>query len=313
MISIIVPVYNAEKTLRQCLDSIICQSPHNYEVIVVDDGSIDASPMICDEYARKYDCITTIHKRNAGVSSARNVGIEAAKGKLVTFVDADDWVEPNYCMTIANTEADLTFFAEKWHYSDGSTCTFDSGEDEINENIKAINEKLFYLRKNSENHEYFGFTWNKVFRLDIIRKYNLRFEEGLSFREDEVFTQEYSQHIHSLRILSDRLYNYRCTQTGLTFRTKTPNEYLLLISKIQEEARRTSINALKEYELSRIPKLYFLAMKSESNKKRCIELFQELRCFCKNNHVRIPTRSVKYILKHFSLLKIYIKACYSKS
>lgn len=308
MISIIVPVYNAEHTLAQCLGSLLCQDYEQYEVIVVDDGSTDESSAICDEYSQKDNHVRVIHKRNGGVSSARNAGLEVAHGEFVTFVDADDWVEPNYCATIAaKMDADLMFFAEIWHYPDGALRVFDAGDAEIRDNKEKINEKLFYLRKNPDNHEYFGFTWNKVFRLDIISKYKVRFEENLSFCEDEVFTQEYCQHISSLRILSDGLYNYRRTLTGLTFSPKPAEEYLLLILKIEEEARRTSISAFTRFQLSRIPRLYFLAMKSEKNAEQCIILFQELRCFCKENKVRIPTRSMKYILKHFRLLKAYIR------
>lgn len=96
MISIIVPIYNSAKYLAQCIDSIICQSYTDWELILVDDGSKDQSGRICDEYAKQDHRITVIHQPNKGVSSARNVGIAIAKGEYLCFVDADDWLEPSF-------------------------------------------------------------------------------------------------------------------------------------------------------------------------------------------------------------------------
>ena len=94
LISIVVPVYNAEKTLEKCLDSILCQTYHCLEIILVNDGSTDSSGNICDDYATKDNRIQVIHKQNGGVSSARNVGIDAASGDYIGFVDSDDWIDP---------------------------------------------------------------------------------------------------------------------------------------------------------------------------------------------------------------------------
>lgn len=95
-ISIIVPVYNAEKTLHRCTNSIINQLYQNWELLLIDDGSTDNSSVICDEYVRKDKRIRVFHKENGGVSSARNVGLDNAEGEWITFIDSDDWVENNY-------------------------------------------------------------------------------------------------------------------------------------------------------------------------------------------------------------------------
>ena len=92
LISIIVPVYNVDKYLSKCIDSIISQTYNDIELILVDDGSPDNSPKICDEYARKDNRIIVIHKENGGVSSARNAGLDIAKGKYIGFVDPDDYI-----------------------------------------------------------------------------------------------------------------------------------------------------------------------------------------------------------------------------
>ena len=95
-ISIIVPVYNAEKYLRRCIDSILSQSFTDFELILIDDGSTDLSPQICDEYASRDNRIKLIYKKNAGVSAARNDGLDIAQGEFITFVDSDDWVDERY-------------------------------------------------------------------------------------------------------------------------------------------------------------------------------------------------------------------------
>ena len=95
LLSVIVPVYNVEKYLKRCLESILVQSWNDYEIILVDDGSTDSSAQICDLYAEKYEMIRVIHKENKGLSDTRNRGIEEASGEYVYFPDSDDWLEPN--------------------------------------------------------------------------------------------------------------------------------------------------------------------------------------------------------------------------
>ncbi len=96
LISVVVPVYNVQKYLKKCINSIVGQSYKNLQIILIDDGSTDDSGIICDEYAKKYQNIEVVHKKNGGLSDARNVGIKKSKGKYITFIDSDDYVEPDY-------------------------------------------------------------------------------------------------------------------------------------------------------------------------------------------------------------------------
>ena len=107
MISIIVPIYNAESTLKKCIDSILTQSNHDFELILVDDGSKDASPAICDEYTKRDARVKVYHKENGGVSSARNLGLDYANGDWITFIDADDEVSNGYLSDISRHSEDV--------------------------------------------------------------------------------------------------------------------------------------------------------------------------------------------------------------
>lgn len=109
LLSVIIPVYNVEKYLKRCLESILVQSWNDYEIILVDDGSTDSSPLICDSYAEKYAMIRVIHKENKGLSDTRNRGIEQAFGEYVYFPDSDDWLEPNTFSELSDVIEELTY------------------------------------------------------------------------------------------------------------------------------------------------------------------------------------------------------------
>ena len=126
-VSVIIPVYNVESYLRKCVDSIIGQTLINIEIILVDDGSTDRSGSICDEYRRQDGRIQVIHKANGGLSSARNVGIDAASAPYIMFLDSDDWAEPGFCEipydAAVDTNSDLVIF-QTCYVKDGKQVEF---------------------------------------------------------------------------------------------------------------------------------------------------------------------------------------------
>lgn len=123
-ISIIVPIYKIERYLRQCIDSILAQTFTDFELLLIDDGSPDECPVICDEYAEKDERIRVIHKQNGGVTSARNEGLYNAKGNWIIYVDGDDWIEPTYIEELYNAviknNADIAICGLRFAYEDGS-------------------------------------------------------------------------------------------------------------------------------------------------------------------------------------------------
>ena len=195
-ITVVVSVYNMEKYLHRCMNSLLEQTYKEYEIILVDDGSTDSSQRLCDSYAQKYsNKVKCIHKKNGGLSSARNCGIEAANSRYVIFPDPDDWVEPDYLQRFIE--------AQKIHPSAliccGYVVEFEEQRNAIVENGKTI----AYCREQAQLHllkstKINGFAWNKLYDIQVIRAYNLRFLDDVGTKEDLDFAFRYMEHIDSV-------------------------------------------------------------------------------------------------------------------
>ena len=208
LISIIVPVYNVEKYLRQCLDSIIAQTFADWECILVDDGSKDKSGSICDEYAQKDNRFKVIHKLNGGVSSARNLGIEEAKGKWLYFCDADDTLLPKALEILLDGEKENCQFVMAGFnkfLSDGSLKESYSGEIKRKISVDDAIKELY----TPTNLSYQGYLWCKLFLSEIVSDYNIRFDEKIFFNEDRLFIMQYlCQMEASVYYTTMPVYNY---------------------------------------------------------------------------------------------------------
>lgn len=204
-ISIILPVYNAEKTLQKCIKSILKQDFIDFELIIINDGSDDDTLFICKNYAEKDNRIELISQSNKGVSSARNIGLDKAKGKYICFVDADDWAEQGYLSAffryniIPNKEIVI------------QSC-YESSDKETS--IKCILPDKLYNQTDftsifTELHILgYGYPFAKLYQTDIIKKYNLRFDTNIHFIEDLLFFLNYFQHMESVRTVSEAHYYY---------------------------------------------------------------------------------------------------------
>ena len=202
MISIVIPIYNTEKHLHSCVDSILAQTFLDFELILINDGSKDASGKICDEYAQKDARIRVFHKENGGVASARNLGIENAIGEWITFVDSDDFMPLDALQYLSeNNCEDLIVGGYKNH------C---SGELIVPTNEKEIIDIFSFKEFLSQNLNttLFRTPWCKLFKRDIIDRGNLRFDELLVFGEDTVFVTTYLLYCKSIRIVNKYCYNY---------------------------------------------------------------------------------------------------------
>ena len=206
LISIIVPVYNAEKYLRQCLDSVVAQSYTNWECLLVDDGSKDLSCSICDEYELKDQRFKAIHKQNQGVSHSRNYGIEHATGDWITFLDSDDYISESYLSDfILSGNYDLISCGQQnFGFSTNSICWVEKKAIDV----KRIPRDFINQKKHPANNRYL-FCWGHLFRSAIIKDANLRFDEYLRVGEDTNFVLEYVSRCSTIVQLPVCNINYR--------------------------------------------------------------------------------------------------------
>lgn len=215
LVSVIVPVYNVEKYLTRCLDSICNQTYCNLEIILVDDGSSDNSGRICDEYAKKDKRIRTKHKQNAGVSAARNDGLDIATGDYITFVDSDDYVAPEmYEMLIAKIQTQNADIAVCGYFQEGNDGVFRinwKGTDEVC--LTQLEQIECLLR----NRYYTCSLWDKLYRSDILR--NIRFDESIHHYEDYLFLYEAMQYSHKAVFTPQGCYYY-CNNEQSVARSK---------------------------------------------------------------------------------------------
>lgn len=214
--SIIVPVYNSEPYLEKCLDSILDQNYPDFEVILIDDGATDRSGAICDEYALKDARIRVFHEKNGGVSFARNKGLSVACGKYISFVDSDDWVAPDYLSVYVEARArfdyDLVYIEMAIAQENGESTTFcmrNLAAEEKNELLDVLKFLLF-------DYKEFGFTCNKSFKRDLIKRYNLRFDQNYSLGEDRLFTLDYCCYTQSVKLSPNQTYYYRMNEYSLS-------------------------------------------------------------------------------------------------
>ena len=193
MVSIIVPVYNAEKTIRRCVDSILNQEYTDFELILVDDGSTDLSGIICDEYASEDKRVHVIHKENTGVSDSRNLALDAARGTYLQFLDADDWITPNatrlFLETALRYQCDMVI--SDFYRVVGERVSHKGAIEEDGLLTKA--EFAAQMMENPADF-YYGVLWNKFYRRDIVEKQKLRMDTSISWCEDFMFNLEYIRH-----------------------------------------------------------------------------------------------------------------------
>ncbi|MED2983982.1 MULTISPECIES: glycosyltransferase [Bacillus cereus group] len=180
-ISIIVPVYNVEKFLSQCIDSILGQSFHNYEIILVNDGSQDGSKTICERYASNYEFIQVINKENGGLSDARNTGLKIARGNYILFVDSDDYIAQNALTEInkvleINPDIDVVFLEAAKVFEDGSIVPMNDGYEKESIHKKTYEEVMRHI---SELAKFPGSACTKLIKRKLIIENDLYFEKGL--------------------------------------------------------------------------------------------------------------------------------------
>lgn len=258
-VSIIVPVYNAQKTVGRCIESITGQEFQDFELILVDDGSKDESGAICDAYAQKDSRIRVIHKENSGVSDSRNLALDEAKGEYIQFLDSDDWI---------TTDATSLFYrAATEHHCDMVISDFYrvigqrvSHKGDIDDDVIMTREDFAAHMMENPADFYYGVLWNKFFRRELIEKYHLRMDSSISWCEDFMFNLEYIRHADSFYALRVPIYYYVKTKgslasQGLSF-TKTMNMKRMVFAYYHNFYK--SILTEEDYEKNRLQVYRFL-------------------------------------------------------
>ena len=213
-VSFIVPVYNAEKAIERCANSILKQEFQDLELILVDDGSKDNSPAILDRLAEEDSRVKVIHQPNGGVSKARNNGIAAASGTYLQFADADDWVSPDssklMVRTMEENGCDMVVgdFYRVWEDNVAIKGSIDTDEP------MTVQEYAKHLLEDPASY-YYGVIWNKIYRRSLIEEYDVKMDEDVSYSEDFLFNLEYLKHCKTVCALHVPVYYYVKTEGSL--------------------------------------------------------------------------------------------------
>lgn len=202
-ISVIVPIYNIERYLRQCIDSILAQTFTNFELLLIDDGSPDGCPAICDEYAKKDARIRVFHKPNGGLTSARNYGLDNAKGKWIMHIDGDDWVAPTYIEELYNAaiknDADIVICGFRFAYEDGSSV--------IEHPTRWDDDKSVSLNRYISS--VWTTAWGSIHKSSLYHNNGVRSPQNITYCEDFHLMVRLCYFANKVISIDRPLYNYR--------------------------------------------------------------------------------------------------------
>ncbi len=302
-ISIIVPVYNVEKYLKEALESIINQTYKNLEILLVDDGSKDSSGIICDEYAKKDNRVKVFHQENKGLSGARNTALNNATGKYIMFIDSDDTFELNACEKMYNAiekfNADYVIGNYIYIDEDGtkwSKAVFSEEKyDEFRLSIKDY-DKSFYIMNSG--------VWNKIFRKTFLDSLQIKFEEGLP-AEDAIFTTYCFIKSTKVYYIPSIVYNYRQRKSD-SISVELTHSYFSGINKAYKIIYNNfkNNNELEYYRYFYAKSMNYILYKfidsTKIKKEEKIEIINEMKWFYELGfEIKVPTilKPIKYIIE----------------
>lgn len=301
-ISIIIPVYKVEPYLRQCLDSVVNQTYKNLEIILVDDGSPDNCGAICDEYAQKDNRITVIHKKNEGLSAARNDALKLVSGDWILFVDSDDWLELELCeKTLREAQSKntdiLIYDLIKEDPITGSKRIHAFPDSFVSEDrstiagmqLSALNR--YYTPISTAWSQ--GFPWDKLFSAELVKKNDLHFATNVKANEDVIFALHAFQFAERIGYIPDALYHYRMNQTSIGHKF-TPDRV-----KIDLEIYREMDRIGKKYGLSQD---YYQALDARIVENTCL---CANRCFFHDSREVGLGEELKYVKEVLKTEPIY--------
>lgn len=289
LVSVIVPVYNAEKILNRCICSIQNQTWPNLEIFLINDGSCDESAKICREFAQKDKRIIFFDQTNSGVSVSRNVGLERMTGEYCCFLDADDWIDEDHVATLVEAMRDVE-------------CVIEGYIKESNQNrVQCMLSGERYNLSNLDNPAisdlfvkgYIHPCWNKLFIVDLIRRNHIRFRTNIHISEDSIFCMDYLMHCNFIRVLDQASYHYYIVDAKESLSKKVYPESLDIYEKVYSMMKKLFERGNMTAELKKkilvqtiFPQVYSVAVKSVCYKSMAEEqkrlIFEQIsdRSYC---------------------------------
>lgn len=293
LITIIVPIYNAENTLSRCIDSILNQTYRSWELFLIDDGSTDQSGKLCDDYALKDKRIKVIHKANGGVSSARNLGLQHTKGKWITFVDADDYlnVESLHNMIIGSENSDLVLSSIK-------LCG-------LQENVVKI-DNVFSLNVHETGNlltslnGYMGLTvpFAKLLKSAIINKHQIRFDCRFSSGEDTLFMYQYLYHTKKIRCIDAISYNY-VLSNGLSRKMLSLDSIDVILQEIIKALKNLQVRFNFDIKRRYYDSIEYFVTKYDFTNKNIKLYYNDFLYISKRKYFKDMIKDKTYICKGF--------------
>ena len=297
-VTVVVPVFNVEKYLHQCIESLLNQTYRNLEIILVDDGSTDNSGAICDKYRQKDQRIKVIHKCNQGLGFARNSGIKETTSDYVIFMDSDDYADKDMIAElmkpIIDENADTVIGGFKKVNDEKKVLFTDNYEKKIYRNDAVYNE--FFMRilgSSPGKHDVVRMSvWNSVYSMKIIREHNILFpSERVMISEDLIFDAMYYKYAQAVSLISSSKYNYRYNSTSLSEKYRS-NKFQLVNDLYLEMKNRIENTFEKQEEAdNRLKTMYLIQLRScigqeNISGKKTSEKNNSVKKICDNNLVK---------------------------
>ena len=258
-VSIIVPVYNAERTVGRCIESILNQEYTDFELLLVDDGSTDNSGAVCDEYAAKDSRIQVFHKKNSGVSASRNLALDRARGTYLQFLDSDDWITPDAtsCLVRTAESGPCDLVISDFYRVVGERVSQKGDIDE--DGMMTREDYAAHMMENPADF-YYGVLWNKLYRRSIVETHHLRMNPEINWCEDFMFNLEYIRYAEVFRAIQIPIYYYVKTKGSLASQSLTISQTVKMKLMVFEYYHRFFKTVLDEdeYEKSRVKVYRFL-------------------------------------------------------
>lgn len=260
-LSVIIPIYNVEKYLKECIESVLSQSFADYEMILVNDGSTDGSGAICDEYGSNYDFIHVIHQENGGLSDARNSGTKIAQGMYIMYIDSDDYLLDASCLQkiyeSAQNAPDVILYKYK-KFIDGSNKFIEPNIKLPDYNCESVDDLGNYLMGLVQNDAFYCAAWMKTIKRTIIQENDIQFEKGL-LSEDQEWYYHVLQKVNKINSIDEAFIAYRQRANSITSSVGEKNlkDTIYIISKWSKDIKENVTNEkVKEALLNSLGKLY---------------------------------------------------------